>query len=101
MNSQKRFTRTIKTGHKEIQTIDGIEIDWGTLPINREDVNVDVFCKHGSSIYSDEFLEKTKSLIFFSKNPDNINKCLRTLRKNSFNDETKRFCQSTLERKAL
>lgn len=94
MNSQKRFTRTIKSSRKEIQTIDGIELDWGTLTVNREDVNVEVFCKHGSSIYSDEFFEKTKSLIFFSKNPDNINKykiacepcgkTLSTMRLNSF-----------------
>ena len=74
MNSQRRFMKPSKNHFGAIQVIDGFEINWRSFNVSREDVNVDVFCKHGASIYNDEFLEKTKPLLFFSTTTENINK---------------------------
>ena len=53
--------------------IDGISIDYSKIEL-RDSLNAETFCNKNASIYDNNFYEHCKSLIFFSKNQDNINK---------------------------
>ena len=57
-----------------ITYVNGFPINWNVIDSSSNDVNVNVFCAKSSSIYDNEFYEKNKELIFFSKNQNNINK---------------------------
>lgn len=69
---KKGFQKSYSKARNEIY-IDGFPIDY--TKINTKDsLNADVFCTKDANIYDNEFYEKAKSIIFFSKNQENINK---------------------------